>query len=266
MKKVLLTCFSLIVIMGILVACSNETATPKEELKKQKERMMDKEISGEKETDTEEKQEVEETTETTETTADVTNAVDFMEALDPNNPVPLGTYMKSTIYSTEDKKYHTVYVKLNKITSETEDAAYIKKVIDENNAEGYDFDAIDKEALELPDDVELNVIDYEVSVPKEFPVSEYGGVTGINIMFAANSIEGGGIPSNNGGLVYLALGTADKLLSKGDRETTFMPGNTYNLRAYFAMVKGYDDYVIEVNVFPDGSDGTGMKTSYFGIK
>jgi len=267
MKKVLLTCFSLIMIMGVMVACSNETATPQEELKKQKEKMMDKEISGEKETDTEEKQEVEEKTETTETTADVTNAVDFMEALDPNNPVPLGTYMKSSIYSTLDRKYHTVYVKLNKITSETDDANYIQKVIDENNAEGYDFDAINKEQLELPDDVELNVIDYEVAVPKEFPITEYGGVTGINIMFAANSIEGGGIPSNNGGLVYLALGTADKLLSKGDRETTFMPGNTYNLRAYFMMVKGYDDYVIEVNSFPEGSDGSnGMKTSYFGIK
>lgn len=263
MKNLLLACFSFIMIMGLLVGCSDDTATPKEEVEKQKETTSNTETSGNVEADKEEKQEVEGKTETT---ADVTNAVDFTEALDSNNPVPLGTYMKSSIYSTEDKKYHTVYVKLNKITSESNDPEYVKKVIDENNTEGYEFDVINKEELDLPDDVELNVIDYEVAVPKEFPVSEFGGVTGINISFAAENIEGGGIPSNNGGAVYLALGTADKLLSKGDRETTFMPGNTYKLRAYFAMVKGYDDYVIEINTFPDESDGSDMKTSYFAVK
>ncbi len=275
MKNVLLACFSFIVILGVLAGCSNDTAAPKEdaaEKQTKKKSETEKQNSEDTAADEGEKAAADEepaADEKAETPADVSNAVDFTEAQDPNKPLPFGTYMKANIYSTEDRKYHPVYVKLNKITSESEDAAHVQKALDENNAEGYDFDAVTKEALNLPDDLEINVIDYEVAVPKEFPVSEHGGVTGINISFSARSIEGGGVPTGDGGASYIGLGVAEKLLSPGDREKTFMPGNTYQLRAYFVMVKGFKDYLIEAKTYPEGSDGTefeDMKTVYFAIK
>lgn len=266
MRNLLVVCLGIIIITGVMAGCSNEAASPKKEVESQTKAKdtSEPQTSEDQEVDEEEKSEAEESTAMA---ADVGNAIDYTEALDPKKPIPFGTYMKTTIYSTEDKKYHPVYVKLNKITSESDNSEYIQKALDENNEEGNEYDAIHKEDLDLPDDVELNIIDYEVMVPKEFPASEFGGVTGINISFTADNIEGGGIPSNNGGSVYLALGAADKLLSPGDRETTFMPGSTYPLRAYYRMVKGYDDYLLEINAFPEGSDGqSDMKTAYFAIK
>ncbi|WP_042347608.1 hypothetical protein [Bacillus massiliigorillae] len=270
MKKLLSLCLSSIVIMGVLAGCGNDNTTSKDEGEKQSETKADteKQASEDVEVDKEEKQTDEDKAveDTTETTAEVTNSVDFTQALDPKKPVPFGEYMNFGMYAVEDSKYHTVYVKLNKITSESDDAEYVKKAIAENNAEGYDFDEINREALGLPDDVELNVLDYEVVIPKDFPAPEYG-ISGLKVDFLAENIEGGGIPSNNGNAVYLSLGMGDELLSTGARDKIYMPGNTYKLRGYFKMVKGYDQYVIQVSAFPDGSkDSSGLKDAYFDIK
>ena len=285
MKNKLLTYLSLLVVIGILAACgSNDATAPNKEVKETEETKNDTEtqVNEGTEAHTEENTEtigeektVDNNGETTaeksgEKTADVANAIDFTEALDRNKPVPLGEYMRASIYATETKKHHTVYIKLNKITSETEDAAYVQKAIHENNAEGYDFDQIDRAALDLPSDIELNVIDYEIFVPKEFPAPDYG-LAGVRASFYAKDIVDGGTPSNDGNAVYLGLGVSEELLTKGAREQgkTFAPGNAYPLRAYFMMVKGYDDYVIELNTYPDGSDGSStsdMHKAYFAIQ
>lgn len=267
MKNVLLTCLSSIMMMGVLVGCgSNDAAAPKEEVEKQTETTSDTEKqASEKAEANKEENTVEEKAETT---SDVANAIDFTEALDRNNPVPLGEYMKASIYATESRKYHTVYIKFNKITSETDDAEYVQKVLDENNAEGYDFEVIDRASLDLPDDIELNVIDYEMVIPKEFPAPDHG-LTGVGASFFAKNSADGGTPSNNGNTVYLGLGASEELLTKGFREQSFIPGNAYQLRAYYMMVKDYDDYVIEITTYPDGNEGSSssdMKAAYFGIK
>ena len=273
MKNLLLTCFSFILLIGVLMGCSNDTTAPKEEAETQAETKTDTETetksdtetksTGDEETDKEEQGVAEDQQDTN---ADVSNAVDFTKALDPKNPLSIGSYMKLGVYSTEDSKYHNVYAKINKITSESEDAEYVKKALDEHNAEGTDYQAVNKEELDLPDDIELNVVDYEVVIPKEFPSADYG-MPAIHLDFRAQSVEDGGIPSNNGGAVYLALGAGEELLTKGESTKEFMPGNTYQMRGYFAMVKDYDNYVIEVAAFPDGTDDTSdMKNAYFAIK
>lgn len=276
MKNVLRACLGSIVMMGLLAGCgSNDAAAPEEEVEKVEitsdtEKQESEDVQANKEENTVEDKTTEEkvTEEKAATAGDVANAIDFTEALDRNNPVPLGEYMKLSIYSAEARKYHTVYIKFNKITSESDDAAYVQKVIDENNAEGYDFEVIDRASLDLPDDIELNVIDYELVIPKEFPAPDYG-LTGITTNFYAKDIVDGGTPSNNGSAVYLGLGASEALLTKGARERKFIPGNAYQLRSYYMMVKGYDDYVIQTNTYPDGNEGTSasdMKTAYFAIK
>ena len=273
MKNLLLTCVSFIMLIGVLVGCSNESANPKEETETKAETQTDTETGTKSDTETKtseaeeaDKEEQQATEGQKDATADVSTAVDFTKALDPKNPLPMGSYMKLGAYATEDSKYHTVYVKLNKITSESDDAEYVRKALDEHNAEDTGYQAVNKEEMDLPDDIELNIVDYEVVIPKEFPSADYG-MPAIHLDFRAQSVEEGGIPSNNGGAVYLALGAGQELLTKGESEKDFMPGNTYQMRGYFAMVKGYDNYVIEVAAFPDGtSDTSEMKNAYFASK
>ena len=281
MRNSLFAFLSMVLMLGILAGCSDDTAAPKEEESKaeakgdseETEKQDKEEETGKEEAEDEEngsettKEEGEEKEDATETgtTADVAGAVHFKEALDPHNPLPFGTYMEMSAYATEDDTYHTVYVKIDKITSETEDAAYVQKAIEEHNAESTDYSAINKEEMNLPDDIELNVIDFEIVIPEDFPSADYG-MPSPNINFTANNPEGGGIPSNNGGSVYLALGVAEEMLGKGAAETDYLPGNSYKQRSYFMMVKGYEDYVLKVNAYPAGSDGKkveDMHNAYF---
>lgn len=274
MKKFLVLCLSSIVFMGVLVGCGSDNTASKGEDEKQSKTVNDTEkqasedVSADKNEEKEDEEKADE--ENKEKPADVANAVDYTQALDPKKPVPLGTYMKLAISSVEDNKHHTVYAKLNKITSESEDAGYVKKVIDEHNAEAAEFNPINKEEMKLPDDIELNVLDYEVVIPKEFPAPKDGiPFSGLNIDFSAVNIDGGGIPNNDGGMVYLSLGTGETLYGKGDGDVlkSYKPGDTVKLRGYFPMTKGFDKYVIRVSTFPDGSDGSsGYKEAYFGIK
>ena len=282
MRNSLFAFLSMVLMLGILAGCSDDTAAPKEEESKaeakgdleETEKQDKEEETGKEEAEEDEengteavKEEGEEQKDAdkTATPADVAGAVHFKEALDPHNPLPFGTYMEMSAYATEDDTYHTVYVKLDKITSETEDAAYVQKAIEEHNAESTDYSAINKEEMNLPDDIELNVIDFEIVIPEDFPSADYG-MPSPNINFTANNPEGGGIPSNNGGSVYLALGIAEEMLGKGAAETDYLPGNSYKQRAYFMMVKGYKDYVLKVNAYPAGSDGKkveDMHNAYF---
>lgn len=283
MKNLFQLCLGCILIAGLLAGCANDNAAPKEDVGQQTEATATVKSEEQTETTTKEPEEqasqeaeveqketpaTEESTakENSEAPADITNAVNYAEATDPTKAVPMGTYMKLSKYSTEDRMQHMVYVKLNKVTSESDDAEYVKKAIEENNAEGSEYDTVDKAAMELPSDVELNVIDYEVVIPEDFPASEFG-ISGIHVDFTAVNIDGGGIPSNDSNSVYLNLGSGDDLLMTGDEEKTFMPGQTYQLRGYFLMVKGFDQYVFRVSSYPEGSDGSsGYEEAYFANK
>ncbi|WP_332651814.1 hypothetical protein [Lysinibacillus sp. 54212] len=265
MKKLSAIYLSCIVIMGVLAGCGSDE-TSKQDTGKQADTNVDNEKQASVEVDKENKEDTQTSGEKEATSGDIANAIDFTQALDPKKPVPFGTYMKLSMYSVADNKYHTVYVKLNKITSESGDAAYVNKAIEENNAEGSEHDAVNKEVLGLPEDIELNVLDYELVIPKEFPETEYG-IAGAKIDFFAENIEGGGIDSNTSNMVYLALGDVEKLLSTGDNGKKYNAGNTYQLRGVFPMVKDFDKYVLKVTTFPNESDGkSGSKSAYFGIK
>lgn len=282
MKNSFITCLCGIMVAGMLAGCSNSSA-PKEEVEQQTETtttIASEEQAETTESETEEQvsQDAEAEQDNTQTTeenttiadseapADIANAVDYTDATDVTKAVPMGTYMKLSKYSTEDRKQHMVYVKINKITSESDDAEYVKKAIEENNAEGTEYDTVDKVAMELPSDIELNVLDYEVYIPADFPTSEFG-VMGIHVDFSAVNVDGGGIPSKDGKSVYLNLGSGDELLMTGDEEKQFLPGNTYKLRGYYPMVMGFDQYVFRVSSYPEGSDGSsGYQEAYFANK
>ena len=197
---------------------------------------------------------------------DVSGAVDASTTSD-TSPVPLGQWAKTARYATEDETYHTVYVRVNKVTTSTDDAAYVEEAVALHNQCSYDFAQIDLSAVELPDDVELCVMDYEVYVPAEFPTAEYG-IVEPSMSFSQSNIGGGGIPAADGTSVYIGLGSNTEDLAT-EADPSYQVGNVYAFRNLFTMVKGYTDYVFEFTSYPDGTVETSsdvMYTAYFANK
>lgn len=85
------------------------------------------------------------------------------------NLAPIGQWIKTTRYCATDKIYHTIYTRITKVVSKSEDADYVNKAIELNNSVGSDFSKIDESELKIPDDCELCVMEYEVYVPEDFP-------------------------------------------------------------------------------------------------
>lgn len=197
---------------------------------------------------------------------DVSGAVDASATSD-TSPVPLGQWAKTARYATEDETYHTVYVRVNKVTTSTDDAAYVEEAVALHNQCSYDFAQLDLSAVTLPDDVEFCVMDYEVYVPAEFPTAEYG-IVEPSMSFSQSNIGGGGIPAADGTSVYIGLGSNTEDLAT-EADPSYQVGNVYAFRNLFTMVKGYTDYVFEFTSYPDGTVETSsdvMYTAYFANK
>ncbi len=231
--------------------------------------------------ETEETEEVEETSESSEVTEtseasetsssasgsgdDISDAIDGSTTSE-ESAIPFGKWAAVTCYSTADSTYHTVYVRMTKITAYSEDEAYVQEAIDLNNENSYDWGQIDlsSEDYQVPDDVDWYLLDYEVYLPEDFPTTEYG-VYLSSMYFSESNIGGGGIPSNDGVTSYIGLGSNNIDLEVYSDDEEFMPGNTYAFKTLFTMVIGYQDYVFEMNTYYDGttSDDMSVDTMYY---
>lgn len=177
-------------------------------------------------------------------------------------PVPLGEWGQITSYSTEDDQYHTTYHRITQITSESEDPDYIQSAFDEHNdlAE-HDFQEVYPEDVDLPADVEWLVVDYEIYYPEDFPTGDYG-ITENGVSLSAKNPEGGGIPSQDGTSVYLALGTPEALYV--DTIENSQPGDIRKARNLYTMVIDYDEFIFDL-LF-NLEDGEEYETIFFGSK
>ena len=203
--------------------------------------------------------------------ADISDAVDASKTTD-KNPVPFGQWARIGIYATEDESYHDVYVRIKSVVMDSDDKAAIDDAIAENNEYGSDWSQIDRDELKVPDDVELGVMTYEVYVPDDFPSPDYG-MTSPHIAFSQSNVGGGGFPSADGTSTYIGLGTNGTQLetAENNSDSKFEPGNTYEFKDLFMMVKGYDDYVFKTTGYPDGTlsddnDTVSMYDAYFAAK
>lgn len=189
---------------------------------------------------------------------DVSNAIDASKTSD-TSAIPLGDWGATAMYAVEDETYHTIYVKLDQITTQSEDTDYVQSVVDEHNKVSYDFQQIDLAGTQIPDDVEFCVLDYEIMIPDTFPAPEYG-IGDISLMWSQSNIGGGGIPASDGS-TYIGLGSNSTDLAT-EADPTYTPGNTYKLRTLFTMVKGYEDYVFQYTSYPDGTAETSADAMY----
>lgn len=137
--------------------------------------------------------------------------------------------------------------------------------IAEHNGYGYDFEQIDLSQVQIPDDVEPCLLKYEVYVPDDFPVADYGGINEPSLYFSESNIGGGGIPAPDG-TTYIGLGSNNEtLLTEGtNNDTEYVPGQTYAFTDLFFMVEGYDGYVFDTDSYDAGTtdETTGVDAMY----
>lgn len=205
--------------------------------------------------------------------ADVSDAVDASKTTD-ENPVPLGQWAKLSIYATSDKAYHDVNVRITDVITQSEDAGAIDDAIAEHNELSTEWSTIDVDDLNLPDDIEMCLVRYEVNVPSDFPErEEIGGINRPELQLEESAIGGGGFDSHDEGSVYLGIGANNEVLStkENNDDMDFEAGKTYEFVDLFFMVKGADNYVFETTSYPDGTpsddmDADIMYHAYFAAK
>ncbi len=200
-------------------------------------------------------------TETTTASGDLSDAY-TADQTSETDPVPLGEWGEITSYSTESSDYHPVYLRITQITPESKDASYIENAFAEHNdlAE-HDFQEVHPEEVDLPADVEWLVVDYEIHYPEDFPTGDYGISESSSSLTAVNP-EGGGIPSQDGTSVYLALGTPESLYV--DTIETSQPGDTRTARNIYTMVTDYEDFIFKLQYNLPNEEGYEM--IYFGAE
>lgn len=271
MKKCLALLLSMIMLFSV-TSCGEKEAkkVANEPPAKSSEKVKEPDVTASKESDSDKttsKQPDASATTSKQSDTDISNAIDASTTTD-TTPVPFGQWAKTARYATEDSTHHTVYVRVTKVTTSSDDAEYVKSAIDLHNTNCSDISQIDVDALKLPSDVELCVLDYEVFVPEEFPGPDHG-IVEPNMNFSQQNIGGGGIPSADGTSTYIGMGSNSKKLVT-EKDPTYQPGNTYSFKTLFTMVKGYKDYVLEFTAYPDGTgedhDSEEMYHAYFANK
>lgn len=174
-------------------------------------------------------------------------------------PAPLGQWVKTCAYSSIDRAYHPIYVRVNKITTQSEDAQYIEDCVKASNANVYEFKQLDLSELKLPDDVELCLMDYDILFADSFP-SDGGIIFGSGLGMRATNPEGGGIASQDGSSTYVGMGQVEDLSMKDTTKSvpTYQPGEVNPMQGLFAMVKGNQQYVITYQSYPEGTTSDSM--------
>lgn len=186
---------------------------------------------------------------------DIKGAIEASATSD-TNAANIGQWVKTARYSATDNTYHTVYVRVVSVKTESDDVDYINKTIKENN-DNNEYRQIDRKELKVPSDCELAIMEYEVYVPSDYPTQDWG-ITKPDMSFTAGNIGGGGIPSADGTSTYIGLGSLMDLTTEESANSDFkyQVGNTYRFKELFEMVKGYKDYVFHASTYPEGTKET----------
>lgn len=182
------------------------------------------------------------------------------------NPVPFGDIGRMAVYAPADQAYHDVDVQLVEQNSYKDNPDYIKEAVDLHNTFASEITHINLDELNI-DGVDVVVLDYTITFPDSFPAPDYGLTFSNGISFNAENIEGGGMPSADGSVVYVGMGISENLYLQ-DSSTTYKPGDTVNYRCLYLVVEGFDNYVLECMSYPDGSasDSSDYYYAYFAHK
>ncbi len=259
-KKVIFLLAALMLSVSMLVGCSDDDD-------KLSSRTTTKTTTTEAQAEetTEETTEAETTEEATEESTKAPSGGDEISAVEASTsskeaPIALGKWAKIATYAVEDEIYHNVNVRITKVTTTSEDKGYVDDAIALNNKLSSDYGQIKVADLKLPSDCELCILDYEVNIPAVSPVGKLGPLASPDVWFSIYKKHGGGIPNADGTATYIGLSSVRSL--KTEEDPKYKPGNTYSFKSYFAMVKGFEDFVVSTHAYPEGTKDLSAAESY----
>lgn len=175
----------------------------------------------------------------------------------------LNRWLRTGLYSTQSKADEEIYLRIKKVTPQSENAEILKEKVELNNKFRSGLGSYNLDEMKVPADVELCLVEYEVYVPKNFPMGEYGMSAPVPSL-EISSIKGGGIPSQDGTSTYIGMGTVYKLVQNDEYKD--YRGQVYTGYGFFAMVKEFKDYVIEVSSRPIGDTSDGARLLFHSMK
>ena len=183
-------------------------------------------------------------TSTGSTTQDMSSITTVEATLE--NPAQIGEWVETKHYSTGDHDYHTVYYRITEVIRGTE-SDEPQNTVDAYNEEGHVtyFSEIEN------DDLEYNIVKYEVYFPTDFPESSNGNITSPDLDFSIKSPDGGGVEAN--GVSWIGLSCYDIT----ETSTDIYPGDTMTEGiGIFSMVKNCSDYLFAVSNYDDDNTYT----------
>ncbi len=186
---------------------------------------------------------------------DVTTAMDGAKTSE-KSAVPLGEWVQTTLYATQDKTYHTVYVRLVKVTTRSVDETAVDAAIDTHNLYCEAENRINLEEL-VPEGEEAVVADYDVFVPAYFPAPNYG-MPEPKLYISIRGIGESGMKA-----------TQPLVVRKSSE--AYYPGHVYRERCLYTQKTGNTEYMLTYSSYPEGTLGSdtsaeNMYTVYHSIK
>lgn len=152
----------------------------------------------------------------------------------PLDSIPAGTWIDTTKIAEADGKAHQVQYIVDKFIRDPEEVAAA--------IEAYNLSAAGQVINPLESsNLEFCLMEYRVKFPKTFPQKRFG-ITDVTIPFKIISLYGGEIQVD--GIAYPNLGGTVEIgeLPQG---YDFHRGDTYHGVIVFAMVKGFDGYLVQ---------------------
>ena len=164
---------------------------------------------------------------------------------EPLASLPAGTWYETTKIAEKDGKPHPVEVIVDRFVRDADEvAAFI---------EAYNLSATGPAINPLDNpDLEFCVMEYRVKFPKDFP-QRRDGILDVAIPFEIVSLYGDEIKV--GDTVYPNLATTVEI-GEQPQGYDFHRGDTYTGRIVFAMVKGFDGYLVREIRDSDGGAET----------
>lgn len=185
---------------------------------------------------------------------DVTDKSVFDSAVDGNtttkdNGADMNQWVKVSDYSGKDQQYHNVYLRVTKVTTETDNANYVEDAVKLNNKFANENNQINIKNPKLSDEGEWCVMDYEIYIPDDFPAYD-GKVTPTNYSFDVTDL--GDSSDGASSIISFGMGTQKDLLVAEEPEEVDV-GKIYSYRFLYAMAKGHKDYMFTHTQTPLGT-------------
>lgn len=158
-------------------------------------------------------------------------------------------WVKITDYSGKDQTYHNIYLRVTKVTTETEDEKYVEDAVKLHNSFVDSDKKINIKNPALSDEGEWCVMDYDIYIPDDFPAYD-GEIIPPDISFDVTDL--GDSADGASSIISFGLGTQKNLLVAEEPEHVEV-GKIYSYRFLYAMAKGNTDYMFYHTELPEGT-------------